>query len=890
MKTLNNATQATIPRHWVRHAALHLLLIVGLGASGLGAAPADALLSAAELDAAHAWFSAYPGQDSMPALFLEQGAPLAQAQVQGLHQPLWRAYQKSTRARELAALLPDPFMIKAGDTPAPQACRLTTGDKIMPFYFVGKGDLPEKRPLFIALHGGGSAGGRAPSAHGWSVNSREWQAQLRLCAQVYPDNALYFIPRMADDNDGRWYYHYCQDAYEQVVRAGILHHKVDPNRVYLIGISEGAYTAYRMGAFMADRWAGAGSMAGGEPLGNAPPENMRNLAFCADIGENDTRYDRIGLNQRYGQALQALKDGDPQGFTYRINVQAGRGHGIDYEPCPQWIYQHQRNPWPKRVSWTVIKVHGRRKAQCYWLALDQDPHVWPLYIDARIQARDNSVIISMESDGENGQRVPVNDAALRVYLNDHLLDLDKAVRVICNGKQVFQGVVPRQVGVMMKSLAERADPSYVFPAQVVLSGHTDTEESGSEAKLLQVLPEPYGRFVTRSLKRAGPNREQVARALLAAPEGQRSVAFTLLSLLPEAQLCTIGQKDLTQEISTMAPVLLQEPDRRQQRALAAKLLAAGANMPELLKMLQSCRPDHQKAAIFLISHMPEHDLVSLTGAFLKENIELAYQGWKQSPWHDRIPEQLFLQYILPYAHLNERRDNWRGDFMRRLQDKAWSYASPMDATIWLNNELNDLFKVYFHATKRPKADQSPYESIEAGYASCTGLSVLLADACRSVGIPARLVGIPQWTEVRGNHNWVEVWDGQWHNVGGTGSDPRDDDWVNQRCLTQTDPDQWRHTVYAASFRTGNLHFPLVWDASIHYVPALNVTRFYSHRQTTQIDIPEPGPASVAVYWAGEIIACTRGEGQVSLTLARGNTYQIHITTNNGKTHQQILRL
>lgn len=75
---------------------------------------------------------------------------------------------------------------------------------------------------------------------------------------------------------------------------------------------------------------------------------------------------------------------------------------------------------------------------------------------------------------------------------------------------------------------------------------------------------------------------------------------------------------------------------------------------------------------------------------------------------------MFLQYILPYAHLNERRDNWRRDFMNRLQQKAWSYPAPMEATIWLNNELNDLFKIYFHATKRPKPDQSPYESIAAG--------------------------------------------------------------------------------------------------------------------------------------------------------------------------------
>ena len=40
---------------------------------------------------------------------------------------------------------------------------------------------------------------------------------------------------------------------------------------------------------------------------NAPPENMRNIAFRADIGEKDTMFDRVGLNRRYGQALEQLR-------------------------------------------------------------------------------------------------------------------------------------------------------------------------------------------------------------------------------------------------------------------------------------------------------------------------------------------------------------------------------------------------------------------------------------------------------------------------------------------------------------------------------------------------------------------------------------------------------
>ncbi|NQV33392.1 MAG: hypothetical protein HQ515_11925 [Phycisphaeraceae bacterium] len=434
------------------------------------------VLSASALKSVSQWFTtADKGALDMP-LSVSESKALTKDQVKDVQQTLWQAYQNSPVGRELATLLPDPYVIKTEENPTPQACRLATGDKVMPFYFMGKGDLQGKRPLFIALHGGGSAGGRAPSPHGWSVNTREWAAQTRLSARVYPTDALYFVPRMADDNDGRWYYHYCQDAYDKVVRAAILHHQVDPNRVYLIGISEGAYTAYRMGAFMADRWAGAGSMAGGEPLRNAPPENMRNLAFRADIGEKDTMFDRIGLNQRYGQALENLKQNDPDGYVYKINVQAGRGHGIDYKPCPAWLTQYQRNPWPSRVTWKVIKVHGRRKGLFYWLAMDQDPNAWPCLIDARIDRETNTVRITVEKEEQDGKRSPTHDVALRLYLNDDLLDLDKPVRVVRNGKDLFNGTVSRRIDVMMKSLAERGDPSYVFPVQISLPSASDGKD------------------------------------------------------------------------------------------------------------------------------------------------------------------------------------------------------------------------------------------------------------------------------------------------------------------------------------------------------------------------------------------------------------------------------
>ena len=57
-------------------------------------------------------------------------------------------------------------------------------------------------------------------------------------------------------------------------------------------------------------------------------------------------------------------------------------------------------------------------------------------------------------------------------------------------------------------------------------------------------------------------------------------------------------------------------------------------------------------------------------------------------------------------------------------------------------------------------------------ATCTGLSIMLVEACRAVGVPARMAGIASWPGRGGNHTWVEVWDDGWHFVGAAEPDAK----------------------------------------------------------------------------------------------------------------------
>ena len=111
-------------------------------------------------------------------------------------------------------------------------------------------------------------------------------------------------------------------------------------------------------------------------------------------------------------------------------------------------------------------------------------------------------------------------------------------------------------------------------------------------------------------------------------------------------------------------------------------------------------------------------------------------------------------------------------------------------------------------------------------ASCSGLSILLVDAFRAVGIPSRVAGTPDWYNNSGNHNWVEVYvNGKWHFTEYYPSGKFDESWFLERAgkADSTNPTQW---MYASSFKQTDLSFPLVWDDSIKYVYADNVTDRY----------------------------------------------------------------
>ncbi len=270
--------------------------------------------------------------------------------------------------------------------------------------------------------------------------------------------------------------------------------------------------------------------------------------------------------------------------------------------------------------------------------------------------------------------------------------------------------------------------------------------------------------------------------------------------------------------------------------IAKALQRAGDNRHALLEFLKACNENELEGAVFLLRYMPERDLRSLTPEFLIENVKYAYQERKVVGWGKQIPDSIFLNYVLPYASLHERRDDWRKQFYEKFLALVKNQPSPGQAAVMLNNKIWDMIGVHY-STDRPKADQSPFESIEAGKASCTGLSILLVAACRAVCVPARFVGVPMWYDSSGNHSWVEVWDNGWHFIGAGEPGPLDQTWFEERAA-HANKSSWQYRIYAVSYKHTGLKFPDLFDPTADYIYAVDVTDRYAHgtQQTNTVEL------------------------------------------------------
>ena len=315
----------------------------------------------------------------------------------------------------------------------------------MKFKAITYGEKPaDGRSLYISMHGGGATHKR--------VNDQQWDNQIRL---YKPQEGVYVAPRAPWDDWNMWFKPGMDEFFEMLIQAAVATMDVNPDKVYLMGYSAGGDGVWRMAPRMADRWAAASMMAG-HP-GEALQVSLRNTPFMIWMGENDSAYDRNKLAVKHGAIMDSLQQADNEGYIHETHIIKGKGHWMDRVDAAAvpWMAQYKRNPYPNKIVWRQEEV---TRPAFYWLSVPEKECRHKATVIAEI---DKNVIEISESDYSR----------LTICLNDDMVDLNKPVVVNYKGKKVFKGKLSRTIANMARTLDERDDLRYMFPAMVEVELH-----------------------------------------------------------------------------------------------------------------------------------------------------------------------------------------------------------------------------------------------------------------------------------------------------------------------------------------------------------------------------------------------------------------------------------
>ncbi len=409
--------------------------------------------------------------------------PLRTDEVAAARTRIWAEWQQTQQSlRRLAPLVPLDSAVRRHT--AWQLSSTLEPNARLRYVYGAKGERPAAGyPLFLYLHGSG-----APD--------QEWRTGFLLARQWDDAPSAYFIPRIPNtDAWYRWYQQSKQSAWELLLRQALASGQIDPDRLYVSGISEGGYGTQRLAAFYGDYWAGAGAMAGGEPLKNAPVENYGHLAFSFLTGAEDRGFYRDLLTGWTGEALDSIRRLHPTEYVHRVQLIAGAGHGIDYSPTTPWLARHRRTAQPRHFIWEDFPMQGRYRTGFYNLRVDavaRPAMPSPLRLDStdrydataprrrvEMDIRDNVVRLDIDevdyattlTDSIWGIALrfrrtyrPAREGRYTVFLSEQLVDLARPVRLVVNGRCIFHGRLTLREEHLRASLHQWGDPRRLFPA------------------------------------------------------------------------------------------------------------------------------------------------------------------------------------------------------------------------------------------------------------------------------------------------------------------------------------------------------------------------------------------------------------------------------------------
>ncbi len=189
---------------------------------------------------------------------------------------------------------------------------------------------------------------------------------------------------------------------------------------------------------------------------------------------------------------------------------------------------------------------------------------------------------------------------------------------------------------------------------------------------------------------------------------------------------------------------------------------------KLFGVLESDITKQEKQLLgFLYAYMPLSDMADYSSEFFLEQVRYSLKARKAFKWGSKIPNDIFLHFVVPYRVNNENPDSARKVFYHELKPRI-QHLTMHEAALEINHWCHE--KVTYHPSDIRTS--APLSTVKNALGRCGEESTFTVTAMRAVGIPARQIYTPRWAHSDDNHAWVEVWvDGKWYFLGACEPEP-----------------------------------------------------------------------------------------------------------------------
>jgi len=309
--------------------------------------------------------------------------------------------------------------------------------------------------LVVCLHGAGFTG---------EAYLERWQTRLG-------EEYILACPTYAA---GAWFTRRAEDLVLATVHHVTKRYHVDPDRIFLTGMSNGGIGAWLAGMHHAPLFAGIAPMASGLDDVLMPfLANLRHTPVYIIHGVKD-QVMPVELSRSISRELTKL--GYP--YVYREHQREHPMAGGHYFPREElsdlvaWLNRQRREPWPTTLTLVREASHFQPFS---WLRIEATDPI-AAFSDDLINKRDERIrrreYARIDATITRPNRIEVKTERVQRYslfLNEQLIDVSKPLTVVTNGEVSFQDTVTPSLELLLRQARLRQDPRQLFSMHVIIT-------------------------------------------------------------------------------------------------------------------------------------------------------------------------------------------------------------------------------------------------------------------------------------------------------------------------------------------------------------------------------------------------------------------------------------